>query len=232
MTMEPENMDIEELKKRTESFLITVEQEVRAGRVPKANKSQKEQPHPEWDTLRAYVRCRLHEDEATAIREHLAYCRICARKALCIVRLEREEKTQPGIWEDWVKSVISIPAQVVRGVSDLWQPTWTGVLVSANDIPEQKRRFTLKDGEIELTCLWRSQYGTNPAHIELSWVANLSAERELWALFFDPETKDVLAEISLGTYLQGGKSITSEALGFDPSNEPWAISILLKERDP
>jgi hypothetical protein len=135
-------------------------------------------------------------------------------------------------WETWVKNVISLPSHVVHWVSELWQPQWAGTPVTAADIPGDKKAFNVKNGEIEISCLWRSQQATNPAYIQISWAANFVADRELWALFFDPDTKEVLAEIPLGAYLEGGKNITSETLGFDPSNEKWAISILLKEREP
>ncbi|MCP4405633.1 MAG: hypothetical protein GY801_51060 [bacterium] len=128
-----------------------------------------------------------------------------------------------------MRTIVSVPSHLVNWVSELWPPQWAGVLVSAADIPEDTKSFILKDGESDITCLWKSRYEAEPAHIEISWAANLVVDRELWALFFHPDTKDVLAEISLGTYPEGGKNITSETLGFDPSNEPWAISILLKE---
>jgi hypothetical protein len=173
----------------------------------------------------------LEEDDEDRVQEHIADCAVCVRELLHIMRLEREiPSVKPG-WEVWVKNVISIPSHLISWVSELWQPQWAGVSVSAADIPEEKKTFNVKDGEIEISCLWRAQHETNPAYIQITWAANFVADHELWALFFKPDTKEVLVEVPLGTYLEGGKSITSETLGFDPSTEKWAISILLKEQE-
>jgi len=37
------------------------------------------------------------------------------------------------------------------------------------------------------------------------------------------------SEIRLGTRLEVKESFTSDRLGFDPSNEKWAISIIFQE---
>lgn len=116
-------------------------------------------------------------------------------------------------------------------MTSLWQPQWAGTPVYAADIPEQRHTFTGREGEIEISCAWRDQYETTPAYIQISWLANLTVDRKLWALFFDPVTKECLAEIPLGKYLEGGKSITSQTLGFNPSTQKWAIAILLKEEE-
>jgi hypothetical protein len=231
--MKAENNAIDDFFQSTDNFVTLIEQEVQSDQYRKVSETIKKPRHPSRETLYDYVLGWLEEDDADTVREHLAECAMCAREVLHIMRLEREIplSIKPE-WETWVKNIISLPSHLVRWVSDLWQPQWAGSPVTAADIPEDKKAFDVKDGEIEISCLWRSQQAANPAYIQISWAANFAADRELWALFFDPDTKEVLAEIPLGAYLEGGKNITSETLGFDPSNEKWAISILLKEREP
>ncbi len=228
--MKTEKSEVEPLIQETDPFLNALKQEIRDGRQPRTKQTSVTPPHPTWETLVEYAACRLPEHDAGRIRKHLVHCMVCARKALRAVGTTPSHAVDVSNWEEWVKGVVSFPSEAVRWVSELWQPRWAGVAVSAADIPKQNQTFTLKDGQIDISCLWRPQEGNYSAYIEVSWIANLSAERELLALFFDPETRQMLAEIPLGTYLQGGKSISTETLGFDPSNTPWGMSILLKER--
>jgi hypothetical protein len=51
---------------------------------------------------------------------------------------------------------------------------------------------------------------------------------ELWCRFVHPDTNAVLAEVSLGTSKEGGKYFTRQTLNFDPSQEKWALVILVK----
>ena len=118
--------------------------------------------------------------------------------------------------------------RLVRWLSPLWQPQWVGELVTAADIPEQEHVFRLEDGEIKISCSWRSQYNENPAYVWVSWWADISTPGELWVRFARPETETVLAEICLGTHLEGEKVFTNDDLGFDPSREKWAISLILR----
>lgn len=231
--MKAKDADIENLLQSTDNFLTLIEQEVHSKKYRKVSETVKKPLHPMRETLYDYVLGWLEEDDEDRVQEHLADCARCAREVLRIMRLEREIPSGMKVdWEAWVKQVISLPAQLVSWVSELWQPQWAGVPVSAADISEEKKTFSIKDGEIEISCLWRSQHETTPAYIQITWAANFVTDRELWTVFFNPDTKEVLAEILLGTHPEGGKSITSETLGFDPSNEKWAISILLKKRKP
>lgn len=139
------------------------------------------------------------------------------------------EKTRPN--EDTHTEKLSdISNTLVKWLSPLWEPQWAGMHVSAGDIPEQKHRFRMKEGEIEISCRWRSPHGNTPAYVQVSWAADITTDCEFWLLFINPGTKAVLSEVFLGTALEGGKIITSKTLGFDPSAEPWAASVLLKER--
>jgi hypothetical protein len=228
--MKANNTDIEDLVQSTNNFLTLIEQKIRSKEYRRVSETVKKPLHPTREMLYDYVLGWLEEDDEEQVQEHIADCARCTREVLHIIRLEREISSgREEDWETWVKRVISLPAQLVSWVSELWQPQWAGVPASAADIPEEKKTFNIKDGEIEISCLWRSQQETTPAYIQITWVANLVADRELWVVFFDPETKEMLAEIPLGAYLEGGKNITSESLGFDPSREKWAISILLKK---
>jgi hypothetical protein len=118
---------------------------------------------------------------------------------------------------------------VVKWLSEPWQPQWVGELVTADDIPEQEHSFRMEDGDIEISCAWRSRHQEKPAYLWVSWRANIPTPGELWARFMRPETETVLAEVRLGTHLEGEAEFTSDRLGFDPAKERWAISILLKD---
>jgi hypothetical protein len=115
--------------------------------------------------------------------------------------------------------------------SELWQPAWVGVPVSASDIPDQKKTFKMDNGEVTITCNWRAQTDDEPAHIYLKWNARISleTEKELWIRFISPDTYDVHCEIKLGRKMIGGEIFTVDELGFDPSREKWAISVILSE---
>jgi hypothetical protein len=222
----------ENMTENTDEFLTLLEQHVRSRNYRKVDDTLKYSKHPKREILYDYVLNWIAEPDATEVREHIACCVTCAREVLHITRIEHE-LTQPQIpqpvWGDRVKQSISLPANLVRWVSELWKPQWAGVAVSAGDIPVQTKIFKMQEGEIEITCLWRAQYELTLAHIELSWTTNLLRPLELWVIFFHPKTKVVLVEILLGTSPEGGRIITSEELGFDPSIVPWALTILLKE---
>lgn len=118
---------------------------------------------------------------------------------------------------------------LIQWFSPLWQPQWAGQFVGAGDIPEQKHTFRLEKGAIELSCSWKPQSGDNPAYLDLSWKADTVMEGELWCRFVHPDTNVVLTELLLGFSKEGGKYFTRQTLGFDPSQEQWAIVILVKQ---
>ncbi len=120
--------------------------------------------------------------------------------------------------------------RLIKWMSPVWEPQWAGVHAGAGDIPEQKHRFRMKDGEIEISCLWKSAYKKTPAYIQITWAATISTDAELWLCFVSSETGDFLSEVCLGTHLEGGKILTEKTLGFDPSKEKWAVSVFLKEK--
>jgi hypothetical protein len=122
-------------------------------------------------------------------------------------------------------------AQMIKWVSPVWRPQWAGQFVGAGDIPEQKHTFRMEKGAIEVMCSWKPQAGDTPPYLEVSWKADTVIEGNFWCRFVHPDTNAMLAEVPLGTYKEGGKYFTRKTLGFDPSKEPWAIAIVLKERE-
>lgn len=112
--------------------------------------------------------------------------------------------------------------------SPLWQPQWAGQFVGAGDIPAQTHTFRWEQGAIEVTCSWQPQSGNTPAYLDLSWRADTGLEGAFWCRFVQPDTHVVLAEVLLGTAREGGKYFTHQELGFDPSQEEWALVILVK----
>ncbi|NJL60304.1 MAG: hypothetical protein HC887_12395 [Desulfobacteraceae bacterium] len=51
----------------------------------------------------------------------------------------------------------------------------------------------------------------------------------LWARFVNPENQQILAEYCLGIELEGRKIFYESELGFDPSKQKWAISIVIEK---
>jgi hypothetical protein len=120
---------------------------------------------------------------------------------------------------------------MIKWMSELFQPQWAGQFATAADLPEQKYTFKVEQGGvIAVICSWKPQSGQTPAYLDLAWKADTIMDGEFWCVFVEPDTKKVLAEVSLGDYREGGKYLTSQSLGFDPSTQPWAITVLMKER--
>ncbi len=120
---------------------------------------------------------------------------------------------------------------LIQWFSPLWKPQWTGQFVGAGDAPQQTHRFRLEQGAIEISCTWKPQQGTTPAYLDFSWKADLLMEGELSCRFVQPDTQAVLADLPLGSSKEGGQYFSSQALGFDPTREKWAIVILVKQAE-
>lgn len=125
--------------------------------------------------------------------------------------------------------VRQVGAMLLKWVSPVWQPQWAGQMVTAGDIPEQSRTFAIPGGEVAIRCSWKPALREMPAYLDFSWRCDTVSSGEIWCQFIQPETHDVLAEISLGAHQAGGKYLTAETLGFDPSTQVWAIIIVVKE---
>ena len=115
--------------------------------------------------------------------------------------------------------------------TEYWEPKWVGKQVSAADIPEQRHTFRMAEGNLELSCSWRGKTAGSSAYIRLKWDARLTSRKEIWVRFSDPETQSLRCEKLLGTLWKGEKPFYQDDLGFDPSRDPWAIAIILRERD-
>ncbi len=97
--------------------------------------------------------------------------------------------------------------------------------------------FSIEDGSVnqgnlEISCFWKSWTEKTLSYLDLSWKANIEIRGELWCRFIDPSTRSALVEIPLGTYKEGGKYLTNTLLGFDPSEEQWVLSFLLRKSKP
>lgn len=100
---------------------------------------------------------------------------------------------------------------------------------TASSISKQEHTFFTKEGRIIVQYRWKKQHTGKSAYIHLSWKAYLKAKRELWIIFLDPETQGIRYEAKLGINRTGEITFTSNTLGFDPSSEKWAISLILQE---
>lgn len=120
--------------------------------------------------------------------------------------------------------------RVIRWLSPLWPPPLAGELVTAANTTAQEQVFYLDDGRIKVTCEWRTAYQDQPALLRIAWQAHLTLPGDLWVRFTrlnDPT--DLLAEIRLGLEPEGEAVFPTPVLGFDPTREPWALTLLLKE---
>jgi hypothetical protein len=113
--------------------------------------------------------------------------------------------------------------------TEFWEPDWQQRRATAADIPPQEHVFAREDGDITISCLWRSQHRRHPSYISISWKADVTTYNEIHARFVDPETRQQLAEVRLGAGVIGEEVFTSEELGFDPSSERWALALVVKE---
>ena len=135
-------------------------------------------------------------------------------------RLARTLKTNP---------VGEFLANVKAWFSPLWEPQWAGQAVTAADVPVQEQQFTLEDGGIAITCFWNARTENEAAYIKIAWTADISPGPELWVRFAHPETQAILYDGRLGTDLAGEETFTAAVLGFDPTVQRWAITLIVRE---
>jgi len=195
---------------RTQKFVAFIEREVQDESFQQIAREQRQQ-HPSKFALYQYglrqagMRSLTVDD---SIRDHLLYCQNCYR-----------EVTRVITWGNELKSILNMPLDAINDVTIPWQPEWAGRMVTAADIPEETHSFQVSNGDMMVTCSWRSKYKTTPAYIQMTWEANIDREQEFLVLFIDPETHSVLKQIPLGTYLEGGTQFPDKMLGFDPSTQ-------------
>lgn len=111
----------------------------------------------------------------------------------------------------------------------LWIPEGAGQPPTAASIPQQEYSFITEEGNIKIWCRWEEQHDNEPAYLWVSWETHITTSKELWILFLDPETQGIRSEVNLRTDLTGEATLTSNELGFDPSRDKWAVSIMLQE---
>jgi hypothetical protein len=122
---------------------------------------------------------------------------------------------------------------LVRRVSELWVPQLAGELATAADIPPQEETFYLDEGTLHVTCQWWPAAQGRPAGLLLHWHADLTLAGDIWARFTRPDDAAVvLAEMPLGNILDDETAFSAQELGFDPTREPWALAILIRETEP
>ena len=121
---------------------------------------------------------------------------------------------------------------LVRWVSELRVPQLAGELVTAADIPSQEETFYLDEGTLHVTCQWWPAAQGRPAGLLLHWRADLTLAGDLWARFTRPDDAAViLAEVPLGNALDAEAAFSAQELGFDPTREPWALALLIRETE-
>jgi hypothetical protein len=126
-------------------------------------------------------------------------------------------------------TITQLKEALIQWTSPLWEPMWAGQMVTAADRPEQSHLFELGDGEyVNVTCFWSEKSQGTVSQFRLSWEANLYSPSNIWVRLVDPETQEILHELPLGNDLTGKRLIDREALGFDPSNRRFALSVLIE----
>lgn len=117
----------------------------------------------------------------------------------------------------------------VQYISYPWVPAFAGQAINASSLPKDDHTWFIDNGQVDISCMWKGAIGDDPAYIYIKWIAKINTVFEIWVAFFNPETKRFFSEIKLGINLVGNKIIMSNQLNFDPINERWAVSIILKK---
>ncbi len=227
-----DNLTLKAALGSNEDFLAFVEQEVRSNSYRREKECARSTSHPAEDRLHEYVLGWLDESEAEDIRDHLDSCKICTMAVLRIMRDEEEltqiaanQANEPSSDSNFSHKPTDLTGFITSEF--YWEPQYAGRLVAAADIPKQEHAFITNYGEVHTACYWGEQQNDDPAYIWLSWKANISSDNEIRIQFINPETQKIRHEISLGTIRVGEETFTSYDLGFDPSCERWAISVII-----
>ena len=118
-------------------------------------------------------------------------------------------------------------------LSAFWSPPLAGELGlnTATSTTAQEADFDLDEGSIHVICRWWAASHEQPATLLLVWDAHSTFSGNLWACFSrrDDPQHAVLAEKPLGTEVKGEAGWSADELGFDPSSEPWALTLMLME---
>ena len=118
---------------------------------------------------------------------------------------------------------------MIAWISPLWQPMYAGQPLTAADMEEQSICFEMDYGEyIQLKCHWQDEKDCQPG-IDLAWQANLLQPSNIWVRFVDPDSQQVLAEILLGTELEGRLHVQGKELAFHPLRDKWGVVAVAEE---
>ncbi|MDM8524957.1 zf-HC2 domain-containing protein [Desulfococcaceae bacterium HSG8] len=199
-------------------FLAFLGQEARSEEYGKLKEhAGKSKAHPTGEMLYDYALGCTDEKDTMRIRNHISFCDACSDEVLEIMGIEGDLEGEALKWA----------GPPIIWISEPWEPRWAGELVTAADIAEQENAFELDSGQIMLTCHWKSAYRDTPAYICISWKADITKYAELWIRFSDTETREIRSEFCLGTNLVGETFFESDEIGFDPSTQRWAVSLVL-----
>jgi len=210
---------------------------------------------PVAETIVDYVYDDLSSPVRFKVSEHITECESCRLLTLKIEsdRTELElmiDKSPEKVLEDIIGSSLednlfgkktpairkSFPSlsqikdAMISWVSPFWEPEFAGQVVTAADITEQTKQFEMDYGEyVNITCHWGGKNDAQEPYLQLSWKANFHTPSNIWVRFINPKSNAVLSEFCLGTDLEGYRQITVKDLGFDPTDQRWAISIVTED---
>ena len=117
----------------------------------------------------------------------------------------------------------------VRWLSPLWpQPIQ---VATAADAAAREHTFHHDAGEIKISYKTWTTGSDRPVMLWIAWQADFVLSEDLWLRFTRLHDREaLLAEVRLGYSMEGERLFRSDRLGFDPTREPWALALLLKER--
>lgn len=142
---------------------------------------------------------------------------------------QASEPPAMGTWQ-MARQTLEQAVQRIRWLSPLWEPVWAGVPLTGADTAALEQVVALPTGSLHLTCRWFAASPTQPATLLLAWTADAPNPGDLWVRFTQRDNPTVvLAEQLLGDAHTGEAEWSADELGFDPSNEPWALTLMLME---
>jgi hypothetical protein len=182
----------------------------------------------------------LESEKRALLEKHLSTCENC-RQVLALAQVHLYETSQDK-FPDWIielagqyrktnvprKGIKDLKEKAVSWLSQAWTPRFAGVPLTASEVSDQFHVFKAPDGEIQVSCRWGGKHGHKPAYVFIAWNASIQSGKELCVRFANPDTGETMAEVRLGTALEGETTINSKKLGFDPSETPWNMQLVLE----
>lgn len=162
----------------------------------------------------------------------LARLRLLATQMACLSQEHAASKAQPTYAKHRMldsQPHSAMRKRLVHWVSTLWHPLWAGEAVTAAELSVQKHTFLQDDGKIAVTCQWRATSGAYPATLHMTWCADFPSPALLCARFVHPDDPEhIRVEFPLGQRLSGEALWTCGELGFDPTQEAWALMMVTR----